>query len=136
MNVRSNKLLAVLAAAVLTLASGTIQAYASFCQPAERVTQEPCCPNAGHGMQTEGCTMDGCDCTFGSQRTQQKDSPATVSAKAPTWDVPVIEESEQAHTFDDEPPISEKVVTYRDRAPPTEPDFSGHGLRAPPSLRA
>lgn len=136
MNLRSTKLLAVLTAAVLTLASGTIQAYASFCLPAEKVTQEACCPNADHGMQTEDCEMDGCDCTFESQPTEQKDSPATISAKAPTWDVPVIEESEQAPTFDDEPPICENVVTYRDRAPPTEPDFSGHGLRAPPSLRA
>ncbi|MCH7903038.1 MAG: hypothetical protein IH944_00560 [Armatimonadetes bacterium] len=136
MQVRSTKLLAVLTAAVLTLASGTIQAYASFCQPAEKVTQEACCPNGDHGVQAEDCEMDGCDCSFDSQPTEQKDSPATVSAKAPSWDVPMTEESERTPSFDDEAPISEIVVTYRDRAPPTGPDLSGNGLRAPPSQRA
>ena len=136
MNVRSNKLLAVLAAAVLTLASGTIQAYASFCQPAEKVTQEACCPTADHGAQAKACSMDGCDCSFDSQPTRPDQSPANTAAKAPTWDFVATADSDQAPSFNDEAPISENVGTYRDRAPPSGPDFSGNGLRAPPSQRA
>lgn len=136
MNVRNSKLLAVLTAAVLTLTSGTIQAYASFCLPAEKVAQEACCPNADQGVQAEDCAMDGCDCTIDSQPTRPDQSPGHIAAKAPTWDFAATADSDQTPTFDDEAPISENVVTYRDRAPPTGPVLSGNGLRAPPSQRA
>ena len=131
MNVRSSRLLAVLTAAVLTLASGTIQVYASFCQPAEKAVQEACCPDGDRGMQTEDCTMDGCDCTFDSSPTQQQDSPAVTAGTTPTWDVSVTATSEQLSTFDDSPVRCDPVVTYRDRGPASVLAISGNGLRGP-----
>ena len=136
MNVRGSKLLAVLTAAVLTLASGTIQAYASFCQPAEKVEQESCCPSAEQDMQAEACTMDGCDCTIESQPTKPDQSPINSAPRASTWDFVAIADSDQPPSIDDEAPISDVVATYRDRAPPTTPDLFGNGLRGPPSPRA
>ena len=133
---RSSKLLAVLTVAVLTLASGTIQAYASLCQPADKVVQQSCCPAEDQGMQSEDCTMGGCDCTIGSRTQQQEYSPAVVPANAPSWDVPVNADSEQHPVFDDRPPTSKGVHVYRDRAPPKDRHCSANGLRAPPSQRA
>ena len=133
---RSSKLLAVLTVAVLTLASGTIQAYASLCQPADKVVQQACCPAEDQGMQSEDCTMGGCDCTITSKPAQQEDAPAVIPANAPSWDVSAVADSRQLPSFDVRPASSQNVVTYRDRAPPKEPQNSANGLRAPPSQRA
>ena len=136
MSVRGTRLFAVLAAISVTLASGTIQAYALLCQPAEAVVQDACCPGEGQGMQTESCTMDGCDCTIGSKPAQQKDAPAVIPANAPTWDVPVIADSEQQPSLGDRPASPVNVVIYRDRGPPKDRHCAANGLRAPPSQRA
>lgn len=136
MSTQGTRLFAVLAAISVTLVSGTIQAYASLCQPAEKTTQEACCPGEGQGMQTENCTMDGCDCTISSKPTQQEDAPAVIPANAPTWDVPVTADSERLPSFQDEPPRSENVLISRDQGPPKELHYSANGLRAPPSQRA
>ncbi|MCH8979325.1 MAG: hypothetical protein IH945_08810 [Armatimonadetes bacterium] len=136
MIVRSSKLLAVLTATVLTLASGTIQAYASLCQPADKVVQQACCPAEDQGVQSEDCTMGGCDCTITSKPAQQEDAPAVVPTNAPAWVVPAVSDSEKLPSFDVGPPRSENVVILRDRAPPKGPQSSANGLRAPPSQRA
>lgn len=136
MKVRHTKLLAVLTAAVMTLASGTIQAYASVCQPAEKATQDACCPDDSQVVQAQSCTMDGCNCSIDTLPTQNNDSPAVAAAKAQTLDVPVTADSVQEPSFDAVPHDTTLVVSHRERAPPNEPDTSGHGLRAPPSQRA
>ncbi len=133
---RSSKLLAVLTVAVLTLASGTVQAYASLCQPADKVVQQACCPAEDQGMQSEDCTMGGCDCTIASKPAQQEDAPAVIPANVPSWDVSAVADSEQPPSLDVGPARSENVVIRRDRAPPREPQGSANGLRAPPSQRA
>ena len=131
-----SRLLAVLTVAVMTLASGTIQAFASLCQPADKAVQESCCPTQDQGVQTEDCQMGGCDCTIDSSPVQQEDSPALVPGKAPTWDVPVNAEAQRLPQIESGPVKSDVINTHRERGPPKQPDTSCNGLRAPPSQRA
>ena len=105
-------------------------------QPAEQTVQEACCPGESQGMQTESCTMDGCDCTIDSKPTQQEDAPAVITGKAPTLDVPLTADNEQPPSLDNGSPSSDNVLISRDRGPPKKLLRSGNGLRAPPSKRA
>ena len=134
--VRTRKLLAVLTAAVLTLASGTIQAYTALCQPPANVTQDACCPSDSKGMQTGKCTMDGCDCAVSEAPKQPEQPQAVLADKGFSVDVPITASCDVPSDFESIEVARVEPCLHQDRGPPDGPELSGHGLRAPPACRA